>query len=177
MTAADWFYAQNDEQLGPVSKSELKVLATRGDLSPDDMVWNSSWDDWRPASSLSGLFSPHQSSPPPPVVSTESNSGNITAAEAISLFDLKFETFLTPRLIGLVYAISLFLFGAGIIAVTVYAFFTEPAWLVVLIFAAALLVAVIYAVAIRCVLEMMLLSFRAVEHLAHLENLKHDTNH
>ena len=51
-----WFYAKNDEQLGPVSTAELKKLAGAGELAPDDLVWREGLDDWSPASKLKGLF-------------------------------------------------------------------------------------------------------------------------
>lgn len=56
MSPVEWFYARNNQQLGPVSAAELKQLAERGDLKPEDLVWRSGMNDWTPASRVRGLF-------------------------------------------------------------------------------------------------------------------------
>ncbi|NUQ63023.1 MAG: DUF4339 domain-containing protein [Pirellulales bacterium] len=56
MSPIEWFYAKNNQRLGPVSPAELKQLAVRGDLKPDDLVWRSGMSDWTPARRIKGLF-------------------------------------------------------------------------------------------------------------------------
>ncbi|MFT4175487.1 MAG: GYF domain-containing protein [Luteolibacter sp.] len=51
-----WFYAKNGEQRGPISFEELKALASQAELSPSDLVWNTSMKDWLPASAVDGIF-------------------------------------------------------------------------------------------------------------------------
>ncbi len=52
-----WHYAKQGQQFGPVDESELCRLAREGGISPDDLVWNSSFGDkWAPASSVENLF-------------------------------------------------------------------------------------------------------------------------
>lgn len=53
---AEWYYSNDEQQLGPVSAEELKALAARGVLDPDDLVWCDQMDDWAPASSRSEIF-------------------------------------------------------------------------------------------------------------------------
>ncbi len=54
--ADDWYYARKGERVGPVPIAKLKTLADQGWLAGDDLVWNSSMAEWRPASSVKGLF-------------------------------------------------------------------------------------------------------------------------
>ena len=51
-----WYYAKNDQQVGPVSPAELKQLATSRTLSPDDLIWREGMDGWAPAAKVKGLF-------------------------------------------------------------------------------------------------------------------------
>lgn len=59
----NWYYARGGEKHGPISSTELKQLATEGQLSPDDLVWREDMKDWKQASSVSGLF-PERAAPP-----------------------------------------------------------------------------------------------------------------
>jgi hypothetical protein len=54
---AEWYYAQNNQQQGPVSATELKQMAAAGELRPADLIWREGMQDWIPASSAKGLFS------------------------------------------------------------------------------------------------------------------------
>ncbi len=56
-----WYYAKDEEELGPVPTSKLKSMATSGDLLPSDLVWKEGMDDWAPAETLRGLFPANQS--------------------------------------------------------------------------------------------------------------------
>jgi hypothetical protein len=53
---ADWYYAKEGRQYGPISAAELKRLAQSGELQPDDLVFGEGAKDWKPASSVRGLF-------------------------------------------------------------------------------------------------------------------------
>ena len=55
---ADWFYAKDDQRLGPVSEQELKGLATDGKLKPSDLVWRDGMPDWVEARTQAVLFPP-----------------------------------------------------------------------------------------------------------------------
>src|SRR5580704_4975442 len=39
MAEVQWYYARDDEQLGPLPPSELRRLAASGGLAPTDLVW------------------------------------------------------------------------------------------------------------------------------------------
>jgi hypothetical protein len=67
MAEVQWYYARNDQQFGPVSASELKVLADAGRLAPDDLLWREGMEQWATAVNLKGLFvdEPEDSTPVP----------------------------------------------------------------------------------------------------------------
>ncbi|OHB67360.1 MAG: hypothetical protein A2V70_06500 [Planctomycetes bacterium RBG_13_63_9] len=56
MSAAEWYYAQEDKQIGPVSPAQMRQLAGAGVLRPDDLVWSEGMKQWAPARSVAGLF-------------------------------------------------------------------------------------------------------------------------
>ena len=45
----DWYYATDDEPVGPVTKSELVEFIKSGDLVRSDRVWNAKMKDWERA--------------------------------------------------------------------------------------------------------------------------------
>lgn len=53
---AEWYYAQNDEQLGPVTATALKQMAQQGRLRRDDLIWREGMQRWAPAHKVRGLF-------------------------------------------------------------------------------------------------------------------------
>jgi hypothetical protein len=50
-----WFYLIDGHRRGPVSPSELRSLAGRGELGEGDFVWKEGMKDWTPAKNLRGL--------------------------------------------------------------------------------------------------------------------------
>ena len=56
MGDAIWFYNNAGRQIGPVSWTELQDLALRGEVDPDDLVWQPELADWEPAGTQEGLF-------------------------------------------------------------------------------------------------------------------------
>jgi hypothetical protein len=56
--STEWYYAKDNEQLGPIAPSQLKILASSGQLSPDDLVWKEGMPEWQPAGKIKGLFAP-----------------------------------------------------------------------------------------------------------------------
>lgn len=64
--ASEWYYTINGQQgPGPISASELKQLATSGQLKPTDLVWQDGMPDWVEASTIKGLISGSRSVPAP----------------------------------------------------------------------------------------------------------------
>lgn len=62
----EWFYAKGGQQSGPVTFQQLVELAGRGELGPNDLLWNSTMKDWAPASQVPGIFGapPNPATPP-----------------------------------------------------------------------------------------------------------------
>jgi GYF domain 2 len=56
MAEVQWWYAQGDDQLGPVSPADLRRLAGSGGLGPADLVWREGMGEWAPAARIKGLF-------------------------------------------------------------------------------------------------------------------------
>ena len=61
---AEWYYAQGDQQKGPVPWETLQRLADSGKLQRADMVWREGMPDWKKASQLEGLFEASQAVSP-----------------------------------------------------------------------------------------------------------------
>ena len=60
MAEIQWWYARDDEQLGPLSPAELRRLAAGGGLAPTDLVWREGMSEWAPAARIKGLFAESQ---------------------------------------------------------------------------------------------------------------------
>lgn len=43
-----WYYALNNQRLGPVSENEFDFLVHQGKILPDTLVWNETLANWRP---------------------------------------------------------------------------------------------------------------------------------
>jgi uncharacterized RDD family membrane protein YckC len=51
----DWFYAKNNQQLGPVSFEALAAMLQRGEVQAGDLVWHDGMPSWIPASTAPEL--------------------------------------------------------------------------------------------------------------------------
>ena len=120
---ANWYYAIDGKQLGPVTLDELQALAAQGQLRRSDMVWNESMPAWAKAGSVAGLFAP--TGPPPltgPAEIASGSSNRIPAAICgIMLGSLGIHKFIlgltTPGVIMLL--VSLLTCGVGAIVMHV----------------------------------------------------------
>jgi hypothetical protein len=56
MAEVQWYYARNDQPMGPVSATELQQLVEAGELKPDDLLWREGMEAWTTAINLRGLF-------------------------------------------------------------------------------------------------------------------------
>ncbi|MGE3408676.1 MAG: GYF domain-containing protein [Pirellulales bacterium] len=54
--ANEWYYTKGDQQIGPVSASDLKAAVASGDLTPTSQVWKEGMAEWKPATKIKGLF-------------------------------------------------------------------------------------------------------------------------
>lgn len=48
----EWYYAQNNQQLGPVPEAEFNRLATTGVIRPETLVWRDGMSEWQPYGKL-----------------------------------------------------------------------------------------------------------------------------
>lgn len=65
---ADWYYAQNGTQLGPISEQQLRTLISGGELRSDDLVWREGLSQWQSAASaFPDLFQASPASGLPPI--------------------------------------------------------------------------------------------------------------
>jgi uncharacterized RDD family membrane protein YckC len=53
--AQNWYYASNQQQLGPVSEEELDRLATSGAIGRDTLVWRDGMGGWEAYSAARGV--------------------------------------------------------------------------------------------------------------------------
>jgi hypothetical protein len=179
-----WYYANGNEKVGPISSADLKQLAADGTLLPTDNVWRSDWSEWRTASSVKGLCpqTTNSKSGPPPLQPPRSpiNSDSIRLAtetvENVSnklwFLDLRFEQFATPRLIGFVFVASLLLLGLIGVGAIGYGLWTLPALQALIVGIVVVIELVILAICLRVFLECCLIAFKIADHLSHLRHLE-----
>jgi antitoxin component YwqK of YwqJK toxin-antitoxin module len=84
----EWYYAQDGQQMGPVSLEEIHRLAVSRMLQPPDLVWTDGMNSWSPAGCVSELASAFpirdKSRPLPPNRSRRDNpplKGHSTASD------------------------------------------------------------------------------------------------
>ncbi|QVL32578.1 RDD family protein [Telmatocola sphagniphila] len=58
--SAQWYFAINDQEKGPVTAQDLKKLADAGKLTTKDLVWKEGLPNWIPAGQVKGLFGANQ---------------------------------------------------------------------------------------------------------------------
>jgi hypothetical protein len=66
--AAEWYYARDGKQQGPVAAAQLQQLAESGRLGPDDLVWREGMPGWVPSRTVFPPATPPAPAamPPPP---------------------------------------------------------------------------------------------------------------
>jgi hypothetical protein len=74
-----WFCQIDDQEIGPISSSELKALTAEGKLGPDDLVRKDGQEGWATASQVNGLT--FISSSKPPVELTDSTTTPVVTVE------------------------------------------------------------------------------------------------
>lgn len=75
---AQWYYAINGEQAGPVEEAELKQLSAQGKVQPDTLVWKEGMQDWKPYSEAFAASAASDSTAP----ATPSAGGTSSVAPA-----------------------------------------------------------------------------------------------
>lgn len=64
MSDAIWYFADGDEERGPVTEAQIRALIGTGNLKADDLVWREGMEDWAPADTVPGLFAKEPAAPP-----------------------------------------------------------------------------------------------------------------
>jgi hypothetical protein len=61
-----WYAMTASGNLGPLKPIELKGMAERGDLGPNDLIWTEGWEEWKSAKDtpLAKCFGPKEAAPP-----------------------------------------------------------------------------------------------------------------
>ena len=54
----NWWWARDGERHGPMEEEAFRQMVARGELKPDDLVWNETMTTWSRASQVPGLFAP-----------------------------------------------------------------------------------------------------------------------
>lgn len=60
-----WYYAENNERLGPIEDPEFSLLVQAGRIRPETLVWREGFANWMPFSQ-SGFIPPAAADAPPP---------------------------------------------------------------------------------------------------------------
>ncbi len=64
-----WWYAKNDQKIGPVEEAEFRALVQSGVVTQDSLVWNETMPTWTRAGQTPGLFTD-----PPAIPGVESRT-------------------------------------------------------------------------------------------------------
>src|SRR5690242_7201802 len=77
-----WFYAEGNQQRGPVSDEQLEELVRLGKLTSESLVWREGMSNWQPYASLKQGSAVVE---PPPIISTANTA---VCAECRRIFSL-----------------------------------------------------------------------------------------
>jgi hypothetical protein len=84
--ANEWHYTLNGQPAAtPVNATQLKQLATSGQLKPTDLVWQDGMLEWAPAGSIKGLFPTSQSLGDSAVVPPTSSARATTGRKTVKI--------------------------------------------------------------------------------------------
>ncbi len=61
--APSWYLSRGDKRYGPLGNRELMLLAERGELKPDDLLWRQGFSSWKQAREIGDLLGPDAPSP------------------------------------------------------------------------------------------------------------------
>lgn len=62
----EWYYAKENEKIGPVEKEELLDLIKQKVVKGEDLVWTQGMEDWKKTKEIDALSSTVDTSSPPP---------------------------------------------------------------------------------------------------------------
>lgn len=82
MSSNEWYYVQDRQKVGPVSKEELRSLFDQGTIAGADLVWTQGMSEWKPASQVQARFAAPLAAPAvaPPASPPASEGGGMEPA-------------------------------------------------------------------------------------------------
>jgi hypothetical protein len=83
-TKPAWYLARGDQQWGPLADRELLLLAERGGLKTDVLLWRPGFVSWKPVRDVAGELTESRSPQPPSPADEEANTAAATVAEPSS---------------------------------------------------------------------------------------------
>jgi hypothetical protein len=125
-------------------------------------------DTWRAASSLKGLFSEAQLKSPINVQALGEKAEEMN--QKVWFLDLKFSRFVTPKLIGGLFAVYIIFFLFGAAGILIYGIFNDTIINVALGAVGLVIVGTLSLVIVRVLMEIALVIFRIEDHLSALRN-------
>jgi Domain of unknown function (DUF4282) len=188
MSEQVWFVVKDGAQLEGTFVAERVAEMVRGQKGSSFMVWKdgmAAWSDPQAVAELAPLLAP----PPPAAPARQEvappapTTGGRPSAQALmkragfirSLFDLSFDSFVTPRMITVLYVLGMVVVGLVLLAMIVSGFGTIfmgiriHAWGLslkgLLLLVLSPVIAVIYLALIRMWLELVVVLFKIKESL------------
>jgi hypothetical protein len=72
-SASSWYLSRGDKQYGPLGDRELLLLAERGGLKKDDLLWKPGFDKWQPVRSVCDFGAAPASAPVKPAAAQDAD--------------------------------------------------------------------------------------------------------
>jgi uncharacterized membrane protein len=85
---SDWYYAENNEQRGPVLESELKGLLATHKLPAETLVWKEGMANWTPATQVVSLSPLTSTAPAATAVASAATTPNPASVTPVTASDL-----------------------------------------------------------------------------------------
>jgi len=79
----DWFYADNGQQRGPISETQLDELVRSGTINADTLVWRAGFENWQPLRTARPAISPEI---PPIIPAPAGGDTNVSCVECFRSF-------------------------------------------------------------------------------------------
>jgi uncharacterized membrane protein len=85
---SDWYYAENNEQKGPVLEAELKVLLATHKLPANALVWKEGMAAWTPATDVAALTALTSTAPAATAVASATVKSNPESVTPVTISDI-----------------------------------------------------------------------------------------
>jgi uncharacterized membrane protein len=85
---SDWYYAENNEQRGPVIEAELKTLLATHKLAAETLVWKEGMANWTPAGQVVSLTTLTSTPPAMTAVASATTTPNPASVTPVTSSDI-----------------------------------------------------------------------------------------